>query len=47
LNTSTADKVLTNRIKQAAQVMDINLLDHIIVSPYEGSYFSFADEDLC
>lgn len=44
LNASTADKELTSRIKQAAQVMDINLLDHIIVSPYEGSYFSFADE---
>lgn len=46
LNASTADKELTSRIKHAAQVMDINLLDHIIISPYEGSYFSFADESL-
>ena len=46
LNASAADKELTSRIKQAAQVMDINLMDHIIISPYEGSYFSFADEGL-
>jgi DNA repair protein RadC len=26
--------------------MDIKLYDHIIVSPYEGSYYSFADEGL-
>ena len=26
--------------------LDINLLDYIIISPYEGSYFSFADEGL-
>jgi hypothetical protein len=25
-------------------MLDITLLDHIIVSPYEGSFYSFADE---
>lgn len=46
LTPSVADKELTSKIKQAGQVMDINLLDHIIVSPYEGSYYSFADEGI-
>jgi DNA repair protein RadC len=41
---SAIDKELTQRIQQSAQLMDIKLLDHIIVSPSEGTYFSFADE---
>jgi len=36
--------LLTNKIKQAALLMDIQVLDHIIVS--EAGYFSFADEGL-
>jgi len=45
LTPSTADKELTSRLKQAGKVMDIDLLDHIIVSP-EGDYYSFADEGI-
>lgn len=41
---SEADKAITYKIKKAAMVMDINLLDHIIVADKE--YFSFADNDL-
>ena len=41
---SEQDKTLTNKIKKAAEILDINLLDHIIVA--EKSYFSFADEGL-
>jgi len=44
LNPSNADKTLTEKIKQAAALVDMALLDHIIVS-HEG-YFSFADEGL-
>ena len=39
---STADKLLTEKIKQAVTYFDIRLLDHIIVS--EEGHFSFADE---
>jgi DNA repair protein RadC len=45
LKPSSADKHLTEKIKEAGKLMDINLLDHIIVSP-EGGYYSFADEGL-
>jgi DNA repair protein RadC len=41
---SEADINITNKIKSAAALMDITLLDHIIVA--DKSYFSFADEGL-
>ena len=39
---SEADISITRKIKEAAKIMDIKLIDHIIVT--ENSYFSFADE---
>ena len=44
LKPSQADEQLTQKIKQAGQLLDIRLLDHIIVTS-EG-YYSFADEGL-
>ncbi len=44
LKPSDADIRITNKLKDSAQIMDINLLDHIIVA--DNSYFSFADEGL-
>ncbi len=44
LRPSQADISLTQKMKQAAAIMDIRLLDHIIVST-EG-YMSFADEGI-
>jgi DNA repair protein RadC len=44
LRPSKADELLTQKIKQAASFMDIQVMDHIIVSN-EG-YFSFADEGM-
>jgi DNA repair protein RadC len=44
LKPSMADKEITTRLKEAGKLMDISLLDHIIISPSEGQYFSFADE---
>jgi len=44
LTPSLADKEVTQKIKEGCKLMDINLLDHIIVS-HKG-YFSFADEGL-
>jgi DNA repair protein RadC len=41
---SKADEQLTHKIKQAAALMDIQVLDHIIVS--QEGYFSFADEGI-
>jgi DNA repair protein RadC len=41
---SKADEAVTQKIKQAASLLDIHIMDHIIVSS-EG-YFSFADEGL-
>lgn len=42
LQPSAADQLLTRKIKDAAQLFDITVLDHIIVS--EEGYYSFADE---
>ena len=44
LRPSKADEDLTYKIKEAAKLLDIRVMDHIIVS-HEG-YFSFADEGL-
>jgi len=44
LQPSEADKEITRKIARAAEIMDLRLLDHIIIG--DGSYFSFADEDL-
>ena len=41
---SQADKDLTYKLKTAAASMDINVLDHLILS--SGGYFSFADSGL-
>jgi len=39
---SEADKSITRKIKQAGELLDIKLLDHVIVS--SENYYSFADE---
>lgn len=43
LQPSRQDEELTAKIKQACKLMDIYLAVHVIVSPKEGEYFSFAD----
>jgi DNA repair protein RadC len=44
LKPSRADEELTVKIREAAKLIDVKLLDHIIVS--DEGYFSFADEGL-
>jgi len=44
LKPSRADEDLTRKIKSAAALFDIRVLDHLIVS--QEGYFSFADEGL-
>lgn len=44
LKPSQADQLLTDKIKQAAELVDIKVLDHIIVS--DEGFYSFAEEGL-
>lgn len=39
---SEADKQMTRKIKEGLKLLDINVMDHIIIT--EESYYSFADE---
>jgi len=43
---SDADVALTKRIQQAAKLVGLNLLDHVIVTHKRGKYFSFTDAGL-
>jgi DNA repair protein RadC len=44
LNPSQADIELTRKIKEGGKLLEIQLLDHVIVT--RASYYSFADEGL-
>ncbi|GAL63473.1 MULTISPECIES: RadC family protein [Algibacter] len=44
LKPSEADKNITQKLKTAAQSLDIKVLDHLIIT--EKAYFSFADENV-
>jgi len=44
LNPSESDTKITQKIKDAGNLMDIQLLDHLIIS--EKDYYSFADNGL-
>jgi DNA repair protein RadC len=44
LNPSESDSKITQKIKDAGSIMDVQLLDHLIVS--EKDYYSFADNGL-
>ena len=44
LQASKADIAITNKLKEAAEIMDIVLLDHIIVT--EKGHLSFADQGM-
>ena len=41
---SDADVKITEKLKRAAEMLEIKLLDHVIIA--EKSYFSFADEGM-
>jgi DNA repair protein RadC len=42
LRPSAADEELTRKIRDAGKLLDVQLLDHLIIS--ESGYYSFADE---
>jgi DNA repair protein RadC len=43
-NPSESDQKITNKIKEAGNLLDIQLLDHIIITTEREIYRSFADE---
>lgn len=45
LKASEADRQLTAKIKKAAVLFDVKVLDHILIVP-NGDYLSFADEGI-
>jgi len=45
LKPSEADKRLTAKIKQACDLLDIKLLDHLIITP-SHNYYSFTDNGI-
>ncbi len=45
LEASGADKAITKKVKLAAQLFDVKVIDHIIMAP-NGDYFSFADQGM-
>jgi DNA repair protein RadC len=42
MNPSESDNRITQKIKEAGHILDIQLLDHIILGP-DGDYYSYAD----
>ncbi|MFI5150548.1 MAG: DNA repair protein RadC [Bacteroidia bacterium] len=44
LRPSEADKSITRRMKEAGLLLEINILDHLIIT--SGGYFSFADNGI-
>jgi len=44
LKPSAADKEITQKLKTAAQILDIKVLDHLIIT--QKDYFSFADKGI-
>jgi DNA repair protein RadC len=45
LQPSPEDIKLTNKFRKAAEILDIRVLDHLILSP-DDTYYSFADNSL-
>jgi len=45
LKPSYPDKQLTEKIKKAAELFDVKVLDHLIITP-DRKYYSFADHGI-
>jgi DNA repair protein RadC len=46
LKASLQDDELTQKLVAGSRLLDLKVLDHIIVAPEKGKYFSFADEGM-
>lgn len=42
LEPSQSDMEITRKLRKAGEILELPLLDHLILAPYEG-YYSFAD----
>ncbi|TMU56735.1 JAB domain-containing protein [Flagellimonas algicola] len=45
INGVNSDIELSKRIKNAAELFEVKVLDHLIIVP-KGSYFSFSDNHI-
>ena len=45
MNPSESDSKITQKIKEAGNLVDVQLLDHLIITT-DGEYFSYADQGL-
>jgi DNA repair protein RadC len=43
LQPSNADIQITNKVKEAAKLLEMQVIEHIIVTPEDNSYYSFSD----
>ena len=43
---SKMDKLITQRLREAGELLDIELLDHIIIGGNDGQFFSFQEENM-
>ena len=43
---SKTDKISTQRMREAGNLLGIELLDHVIVGDKQGKYFSFREEKI-
>ncbi len=43
---SETDRDLTEKLSKAAELLDLSLLDHLIITPQKDQYLSFADQGL-
>lgn len=46
LKASKQDKLITQRLREAGELLDIQLLDHIIVGGKDGRFYSFHEDNL-
>lgn len=43
---SKADVEITRKCREAGKLLDIEIVDHIILTPHAGAFYSFADEGM-
>jgi len=46
IHTQAQDLEFTNKLVEVSKLLDLKVLDHIIVSPSDGGYTSFADDGI-
>ena len=44
ISPSKSNFVMTSKLKEGSELLEINIIDHIIIA--QNTYFSFADEQI-